>query len=49
MKISNPIIPSLPPSGILWYVDFIYKSDRIQQLEDLQRKIDKIKNDTEGI
>jgi len=31
------------------FSNVVFEFDRVQQLEDLQRKIDKIKNDTEGI
>ena len=38
-------IKPLPyPPSTLWYVDFIYKDDRIIQLEDMLRKINKIKD-----
>ena len=52
MLISTELVEVKPlgsPSGIIHYMDVIYgKSEfelRIEQLEDLQRKINRIKND----
>ena len=33
-----------PPIGMSWWLDFIYEGDRIENLKDTLRKIDKIKD-----